>query len=42
MDNYSNAKKGLEELTKGTLEYREAVLQANEAAMELINNNEGL
>lgn len=42
VDNYSNAKNGLEELTKGTIEYKDAVLKANEAAMELINTNEGL
>ena len=42
VDNYSNAKNGLEELTKGTVEYKDAVLKANEAAMELINTNEGL
>jgi hypothetical protein len=29
-------------MTKGTLEYREAVLKANEAAMELLNTYEGL
>ena len=39
---YEDAQNGLEGMTKGTLEYREAVLQANEAAMELLNTYEGL
>lgn len=34
---YEDAQKGLEGLTKGTLEYREAVLKANESALELLN-----
>ena len=36
MDDYTNGINGLKELTKGTEEYREALLKANEAAMELI------
>lgn len=36
MENYQSAREGLESLTKGTQEYREALNQANEAALELI------
>lgn len=39
---YESAQKGLEGLTEGTEEYRQAVLKANEAAMELLNTYEGL
>ena len=36
---YDNANKGIEGLTKGTVEYREAVMQANEEAMKLLATN---
>ena len=42
LDNYKNAQDGLKGLTRGTDEYREAVLQANEAAMELLNTYDNL
>ena len=41
-DAYKDAKKGLSELTKGTEEYEDAILKANEAAMDLLNSYEGL
>jgi hypothetical protein len=37
LDDYTNGVKGLHDLTKGTIEYREALLDANEAAMKLID-----
>ena len=40
--NYQSASDGLKELTKGTVEYQEALLQANDAAAELLNTNENL
>ena len=36
MNNYNSAREGLESLTKGTQEYREALTEANNAAMKLI------
>ena len=39
---YETATKSMEELTKGTVEYQEALLQANEAAGELLKNNKNL
>ena len=36
MNSYDSAREGLESLTKGTQEYREALTEANNAAMELI------
>lgn len=42
ISSYEDGKKGLEELTKGTLEYREAVMKANDQAMELIKTHEEL
>ena len=41
-NNYEKEIKGLDSLTKGTLEYQDALLSANEAAFDLINNYEGL
>jgi hypothetical protein len=41
-NNYEQEIEGLNSLTKGTLEYEEALLSANEAAFDLINNYEGL
>lgn len=38
MDNYESAREGLAELTKGTIEYEEALQKANAAALELIEN----
>ena len=38
----SEAQKGLEGLTKGTLEYREAILKANESALQMLNTYKGL
>lgn len=40
--NYSDCVAALEELEQGTLAYREAVLSANEAAQELLNQYPGL
>ncbi len=37
MEDYKSARDGLDELTKGTEEYREALKEANRQAMELIN-----
>lgn len=37
LDDYTNGVKGLHDLTEGTIEYREALLDANEAAMKLID-----
>ena len=39
---YETATKSMEELTKGTVEYQEALLQANEAAGELLAKNKNL
>ena len=41
-DEYNNAVNGLDNLTKGTLEYEEAVTQANQKALELLKTNEDL
>jgi hypothetical protein len=41
-NNYEQEIEGLDSLTKGTLEYEKALLSANEAAFDLINNYEGL
>ena len=38
MDKYESAREGLAELTKGTKEYQEALEEANNAALELIQN----
>ena len=38
MDNYKNARESLSELTKGTVEYQEALQEANAAALELLQN----
>ena len=37
MENYQSARDALDELTKGTKEYEDALKEANRAAMELIN-----
>jgi hypothetical protein len=37
---YKTAKDGLKDLTKGTVEYQEAVMKANEAASELISKGD--
>lgn len=42
LDNYKNAKAGLAALTEGTTEYREKLLEANAAALELIQNYNNL
>lgn len=42
LDNYKNAKAGLAELTEGTTEYKEKLLEANAAALELIQNYNNL
>ena len=42
ISDYQSAKDGLEELTKGTVEFKQAIFEANEKALELINNYEGL
>lgn len=42
LDNYKNAKTGLAELTEGTTEYKEKLLEANAAALELIQNYNNL
>ena len=42
LDNYKNAKNGLAELTEGTTEYKEKLLEANAAALELIQNYNNL
>ena len=39
---FDDGAKALEELTKGTLEYKEALLAANSQAIELIRNNSNL
>ena len=39
---YEDAQSGLEGLTKGTLEYKEAILKANEAAIQLLNTYDDL
>lgn len=40
--NYDSAVESLKELTKGTAEYKEAVLKANEEASKLLDTNENL
>lgn len=42
LDNYKKAKTGLAELTEGTTEYKEKLLEANAAALELIQNYNNL
>lgn len=42
LSNYQEAKNGIAELTKGTQEYKEAVLAANEQALDLLENNKDL
>lgn len=42
ISDYHEARDALSELTKGTNEWREAIIEANEKALELINNYEGL
>lgn len=42
ISDYHEARDALSELTKGTNEWREAITEANEKALELINNYEGL
>ena len=39
---YNDLVKSMDELTKGTVEYTEALFKANEQALELINNNKNL
>lgn len=41
MSQYEEAQKSLDQLTKGTEEYTEALNEANRAALELIQNNPG-
>jgi len=36
VSNYESAREGLKELTKGTLEYNDAIQEANESAMALL------
>ena len=40
MNDYKTAKDGLKDLTKGTVEYQEAVMNANKAAQELIDKGD--
>jgi hypothetical protein len=40
--NYDSAVESLKELTKGTSEYKDAVLKANEEASKLLETNENL
>lgn len=42
LDNYKNARTGLAALTEGTTEYKEKLLEANSAALELIQNYDNL
>lgn len=42
LDAYKNAQEELKKLTKGTDEYRTAVLKANETTMQLLDSYEGL
>ena len=42
ISNYDSAKKGLEDLEKGTSAYREQIQKANEAALELLKTNKDL
>ena len=42
VSSYESAKEGLDQLTKGTTEYKEAVMQANEKALELLKTNKDL
>lgn len=39
---YKEGQDSLDKMVKGTLEYKQALLEANQQAMELIENNEGL
>lgn len=41
-NSYNTAKDNLDDLTKGTVEYTDAVREANDAALELINNYDGI
>ena len=42
ISDYSSAREGIDELTKGTVEFKQAIFEANEKASELINNYDGL
>ena len=42
VSNFESASKGIEGLTKGTREYKDAVFEANQAAMALIESNKDL
>lgn len=42
ISNYETAKDGLKELTKGTIEYKEALVKANEEALNLINKYDNI
>jgi uncharacterized protein HemX len=42
ISNYEDAKKGIEELTKGTLEFDEAVAEANQKALKLLETYKNL
>ena len=42
MSEYQEATESLEKLKQGTIEYEEALIKANDAAMKLIETNEGL
>jgi hypothetical protein len=39
---YEEARKGLDGLIEGTKEYEEALINANNAALELMENNPGM
>lgn len=41
-NSYNTAKDNLDDLTKGTVEYTDAVREANDAVLELINNYDGI
>ena len=42
VSSYEQATQGIDSLTRGTVEFREKVLEANSAAMQLINTMEGV
>ena len=42
LNSYKDGVEGLEELTKGTVEYREAIVSANQEALKLIENHKNL
>ena len=42
VEDYNNSKTAIDEMTSGTTAWKEEILKANEAALELINSYEGL